>query len=154
MKHHTTLVVTVNDDLLKVKRQNVVLTNLHSKGLDDCLEEESLASSFHITASCNDIQALEDAEDAPPELGVKSTVDDLKEINLGTEDNPRPTYISASLTPEEEVAYIELLREYRDVIAWSYKEMPAWLGGVTLEHVSRGENRQADALAKLASAFA
>ncbi|KAF7146064.1 hypothetical protein RHSIM_Rhsim04G0187600 [Rhododendron simsii] len=34
------------------------------------------------------------------------------------------------------------------------RRMIAWLGDVTLEHVPRGENRQADALAKLASMLA
>ncbi|GAA0163578.1 hypothetical protein LIER_19408 [Lithospermum erythrorhizon] len=33
---------------------------------------------------------------------VKITVDELKEVNLGINDEPRPTYISAPLTPEEE----------------------------------------------------
>ncbi|KAG5515329.1 hypothetical protein RHGRI_036392 [Rhododendron griersonianum] len=34
------------------------------------------------------------------------------------------------------------------------RRLIAWLGGVTLEHVPRGENKQADALAKLASILA
>ncbi|KAF7150604.1 hypothetical protein RHSIM_Rhsim02G0072600 [Rhododendron simsii] len=34
------------------------------------------------------------------------------------------------------------------------RRLIAWLGGVTLEHVPRGENKQADALAKLASTLA
>ncbi|KAG5553870.1 hypothetical protein RHGRI_011664 [Rhododendron griersonianum] len=34
------------------------------------------------------------------------------------------------------------------------RRLIAWLGDVTLEHVPRGENRQADALAKLASTLA
>lgn len=92
----------------------MVLTKVPSKELDRCLHEESLTSSFHMTTTCNEIQV---EEDAPPELeeGVRSTVDNLKEINLGTKDDPWLTYISALLTPEEEIAYIELLREYRDV---------------------------------------
>ncbi|KAH7840428.1 hypothetical protein Vadar_016753 [Vaccinium darrowii] len=55
MKRHTTLVVIAYDDMLKVKRQTVVSTKLPSKELDDRFKEESLASSFHITASCYDI---------------------------------------------------------------------------------------------------
>ena len=45
----------------------------------------------------------EDAEDAPLafEEGVKSTIDDLKEINIGTLDNPQPIYVSALLTSEK-----------------------------------------------------
>ena len=50
-------------------------------------------------------------------------MDELKEVNLGIVDNPRPTFINANLSPEEEANYIELLMEYRDIFAWSYDEM-------------------------------
>ncbi|XP_070036802.1 uncharacterized protein [Nicotiana tomentosiformis] len=68
----------------------------------------------------------EDVKDAPPEFqeGVKTTVDALKEVNLGTDEEPRPTYLIALLEVDEENTYIELLKEFRDVFAWSYKEMP------------------------------
>lgn len=41
----------------------------------------------------------EDAKDAPLELeeGVKITIDPLKEVNLCTYENPKPTYLSAFL---------------------------------------------------------
>lgn len=40
---------------------------------------------------------------APTQLedGGQCIVDELVEINLGTEEDPRPTFISASLTPQE-----------------------------------------------------
>ncbi|XP_074300563.1 uncharacterized protein LOC141631841 [Silene latifolia] len=38
--------------------------------------------------------------------------------------NPRPIYISALLTKEEQEEYYKLLVEYKDVFAWSYKEIP------------------------------
>ncbi|GAA0147863.1 hypothetical protein LIER_07460 [Lithospermum erythrorhizon] len=65
-------------------------------------------------------------EDAPLELeeGVKAMVDELKEINLGTTEEPRPIYINALMTSEEERQYVDLLHEFRDVFAWTYKEMP------------------------------
>ncbi|KAL0340181.1 UNVERIFIED_CONTAM: hypothetical protein Sradi_4534900 [Sesamum radiatum] len=68
----------------------------------------------------------EDAEDAPVELeeGIKATIDELKEVNLGDIENLQPIYIRASLTQEEEETYIALLHEFKDVFAWSYKEMP------------------------------
>ncbi|KAA0063066.1 uncharacterized protein E6C27_scaffold468G001830 [Cucumis melo var. makuwa] len=56
--------------------------------------------------------------------GGQSTVDELKEMNLGTIEEPRPTFISASLSSEEEGKYMSLLTEYKDIFAWSYKEMP------------------------------
>jgi hypothetical protein len=63
---------------------------------------------------------------APPELedGGQPTVDELVEVNLGTEDDPRPTFVSATLTEEEREGYRSFLMEYRDCFAWNYKEMP------------------------------
>ena len=51
-------------------------------------------------------------------------MDELKELNLGTTDEPCPIFISALLTPTKEKEYLELLTEYKDVFAWTYKEMP------------------------------
>jgi hypothetical protein len=69
---------------------------------------------------------ITDVDLAPPELddGGQATVDELIEINLGTEDDPRPTFISASLSKEEQEEYKALLYRNRDIFAWSYKEMP------------------------------
>ena len=67
-----------------------------------------------------------DAAPAPQQLedDIQLTIDELVEINLGTEEDPRPTYVSASLTYEEREMYRAFLMEYRDCFAWSYKEMP------------------------------
>ena len=56
--------------------------------------------------------------------GGEATIDKLKELNLGTNKEPRLIYVSSLLTPEEESKYFELLMEYKDVFAWTYKEMP------------------------------
>ncbi|KAL0463334.1 UNVERIFIED_CONTAM: hypothetical protein Slati_0221000 [Sesamum latifolium] len=87
--------------------------------------EDEVAIIYHITLREEDSVEEEDVEIFPPELeGVKITVDELKEINLGNVENPRPIYISALLTDNEEEAYVDLLHEFKDVFAWSYKEMP------------------------------
>ncbi|KAG9442525.1 hypothetical protein H6P81_018379 [Aristolochia fimbriata] len=54
----------------------------------------------------------------------QSTVDELKKVDLGTTEDPRPTFLCASPLAEEEVEYMSLLREYRDIFAWNYTEMP------------------------------
>ncbi|XP_028551816.1 uncharacterized protein LOC110108077 [Dendrobium catenatum] len=52
-------------------------------------------------------------------------MDELKEVNLETEEDPRPTFIS-SLIPKEQIEEIkELLCEFRDYLAWTYAEMPS-----------------------------
>ena len=55
--------------------------------------------------------------------GGQVNVDELKEINLGTDKEPHPIYVSSLLTLEEESKYFELLMEYKDVFTWTYKEM-------------------------------
>nr|XP_016461210.1 PREDICTED: uncharacterized protein LOC107784579 [Nicotiana tabacum] len=54
--------------------------------------------------------------------GVKTTIDALKKVNLGTDEEPRPTYLSALLVVNEERNYIEFLKEYKYVFDWSYKD--------------------------------
>ena len=89
-------------------------------------EVEDIVSCCHISVNENDPVEEEAAKDAPPELeeGVKITIDPLKGVNLSTDEHRKPTYLSAFLEIDEEVAYMNILKEYRDVFAWSYKEMP------------------------------
>ena len=53
-------------------------------------------------------------EDAPQSLedDGQSTVDKLKEVNLGTIEEPHPTFNNTSLSSEEESKYMILLTEY------------------------------------------
>nr|MCH9869334.1 hypothetical protein [Serratia marcescens] len=60
----------------------------------------------------------------PKEDSTPATVDELEEINLGTVEDPRPTFISASLTPEVKEEYLSFLLQHRDCFAWNYSEMP------------------------------
>ena len=50
----------------------------------------------------------------------------LKEVDLGSgSQEPRPISISASLTEKEKSELILLLKEFKDVFAWDYSEMPS-----------------------------
>lgn len=74
-----------------------------------------------------------DVTSAPQQLedGGQPTIDELVQINLRTEDDPRPTFVSATLTEEEQEDYRRFLMEYKDCFAWSYKEMPGLDPSVT-----------------------
>ncbi|CAL9020082.1 unnamed protein product, partial [Prunus brigantina] len=74
----------------------------------------------------DDALELEEVELAPTEMDdSKAEVQDpLLEINLGTEDNHRPIYISGLIKPELRTKMEELLREFKDCFAWDYTEMP------------------------------
>ncbi|CAL2256249.1 unnamed protein product [Prunus armeniaca] len=70
------------------------------------------------------------------EDGGQVTVDELKELNLGTNEDPRPIFVSALLNPSEEESYHKLLLEYKDVFAWTYKEIPCLDPKVAVHHLT------------------
>ncbi|XP_070050264.1 uncharacterized protein [Nicotiana tomentosiformis] len=104
--------------------------------MEDDEKLEDVLSCYHVSFNDGDTQEDKDAKDAPPkhEERVKATIDALKEVNLGTNEEPRPTYLSALLAIDEESTYIELLKEFKDVFAFSYKEMPGLDPKVAVHH--------------------
>ncbi|GKV52448.1 hypothetical protein SLEP1_g59025 [Rubroshorea leprosula] len=50
--------------------------------------------------------------------------DPLEEINLGSESEPKVTFISDSLEPQTRDQIVRLLHEFKDCFAWDYSEMP------------------------------
>ena len=93
----------------------------------EVVKEKEQASSNHITVREVDNSDSEiELADTPKTLedGGQATVDELKELNLGTPEEPRPIYVSSLLTSEEEKEYFNLLGECKDVFAWGYQEMP------------------------------
>ena len=49
------------------------------------------------------------------EEGNQGTIDELKQVNLGTEQDLPPIFISVCLTLEEEKFYLDFLKKYQDV---------------------------------------
>jgi len=50
--------------------------------------------------------------------------EELETINVGNEEIKRELKIGTLITPEEKEELIALLRDYVDVFAWSYEDMP------------------------------
>ena len=90
MKRNYTLDISTEGSL-KVKRRTIVHISqslIHNERI------EEVSSLFHITVeedTLSDVEATnEEVDEAPPALedGVQATVDELKEINLGTTEEP------------------------------------------------------------------
>nr|CAD1824864.1 unnamed protein product [Ananas comosus var. bracteatus] len=64
-------------------------------------------------------------EESPIKAGDKKleTQDPLIEVNLGSDDDKRLTYISARLSAQQQEKLKELLTEYKDCFTWNYEEM-------------------------------
>jgi len=48
----------------------------------------------------------------------------VTQINLGDKANPKPIFISESMSPSEIEGLIQLIREYIYVFVWNFKDMP------------------------------
>ena len=47
-------------------------------------------------------------------------------VNLGTDTKPQNINLGLGLAPEEKLAYIRLLRQYKSVFAWNYDELKTY----------------------------
>ncbi|KAI5389566.1 hypothetical protein KIW84_075017 [Lathyrus oleraceus] len=58
------------------------------------------------------------------EKTIQPFEEQIELVNLGSEDNVMEVKIGSRLCPEFKKGLIDLLREYSDVFAWSYQDMP------------------------------
>ena len=59
--------------------------------------------------------------------------DPMEEVNIGTMEEPKTTYISSLLPSNLKEQIMSLLQEFKDCFAWSYDEMSG-LDRTLLEH--------------------
>ncbi|KAG9444918.1 hypothetical protein H6P81_016258 [Aristolochia fimbriata] len=87
--------------------------------------KEEVVVVHHISIGEGNNPTLEELEEAPTtfEEGGQATIDQLKNVNLGTEEDPRLTFLSASLSVTEEKECVTLLSEYKNIFDWSYTEI-------------------------------
>ena len=81
-------------------------------------EDMATPSSLDVAINTSEI-TMEELDRAPMKLeDLKAEVQDpLLEIDLGTDGNPKPTYISQFLSEEDKVRMVTLLKEYKDCFA-------------------------------------
>ena len=70
------------------------------------------------------IQHLNSQWDVRFEQREPPTEDKVLQVNMGDETNPKHIFISENLSPLEKEDLILLIREYIDVFAWNYEDMP------------------------------
>ena len=87
----------------------------HTMGLEEVYEP-------HPT-SIMELSRAREAFEKEMEISRRVTASALEEINVGTTDVPRLLSITKDLMPREKMAMIELLREFKDVFAWSHEDM-------------------------------
>ena len=80
---------------------------------------------------------IEDLEQAPPKMkdSKPQVHDPMEEVNLGTMEVPRITYMSSLLPTNLKEQIILLLREFKDCFAWNYDEMLGLDRGMVEHHL-------------------
>ena len=58
------------------------------------------------------------------ENAIQPYKESLETINLGSEEEPKEVKIGALLHPDVKSRLTELLKEYVDIFAWSYQDIP------------------------------
>ncbi|KAM1168094.1 hypothetical protein FF1_030014 [Malus domestica] len=140
MKRQVILEDDANEPLI-VRRRTIIHTGQSSyqQAQEDDTKEE-VQDVFHITIQEGKEDEIpeEDVTVAPPHLEDEgqATVDDLKELNLGTKEEQKPIFVSALLRADEIEEYYQLLSEYKDVFAWTYKEMPGLDPIIVVHHLA------------------
>lgn len=72
------------------------------------------------------MEKLFDSNDIPKKPKMEPLKADIEECNIGTLENPKLIKLSKSLPLEEKLKYIELMKEFQDVLAWSYKDLKSY----------------------------
>jgi hypothetical protein len=62
-------------------------------------------------------------DDIPLKTTLQPQPEEVEDCNIGTEESPRLVKVSRYLSPEIKSKYVELLKKYKDVFAWSYDEL-------------------------------
>jgi len=73
-----------------------------------------------------DLYDLKDRFKRSTNSKLQSSTLNYELVNLGTNDKPQNINLGLSLTLEEKLAYIRLLRQYKNVFAWIYDELKTY----------------------------
>ena len=58
--------------------------------------------------------------------GVKPNSEDVQDVNIGTEKDPKVVKIPSKLSQEVKEKYIQLLKKNANVFAWSYEDLKVY----------------------------
>ena len=58
-------------------------------------------------------------------------------VNLGTKEDPNTVNLGLGCSPQEKAAFVKLFKEYKDVFAWTYKDLKTF-DSTIMQHVRKG----------------
>jgi hypothetical protein len=79
------------------------------------------------------LERLFNNEDIPSKSTLQPQLEEVEDCNIGTVNNPKNVKLSKFLSIENKNKYTELLKKYKDIFAWSYKDLKTYDTSV-IEH--------------------
>ena len=76
------------------------------------------------------LEDIFDNNDVAKSPKVAPRDDEVEECNIGTERYPKVIKMSKSLTQESKEKYIKLMKEFYDVLSWTYDDLKVYDLGV------------------------
>ena len=72
------------------------------------------------------LEKLFDPNDVAKEPQLVPSYEDVEDVNIGTEEQPKIIKIARTLSPKSKKKYISMMKEYYDVFAWSYRDLKSY----------------------------
>lgn len=86
------------------------------------------------------MEKLFENNDVAKNPGVKSSYEDVEDSNVGIGDEPRVINLSTKLSAETREKYVNLLKQYSKVFAWSYDDFKVYDTSVISHTITLKEN--------------
>ena len=86
------------------------------------------------------LEDLFDFNDIPKKPKMEPLKANIEDYNLGTEEKLKMVKLSKSLPPNKKLKYVELMREFQDVFAWSYEDLKSYDTSIIQHKIPLKEN--------------
>jgi len=67
---------------------------------------------------------------------------DIEDYNIRTKENQKMLKLSKSLPPDQKLKYVELIKEFWDVFAWSYEDLKFYDTSIIQHTIPLKENQK------------
>jgi len=94
----------------------------------------------HLLKGLVPLERLFDKNDAHRKHSHKVVDNKVEDCNLGSDENPKMVKLCSSLPTNFRQIYVDLLKEFADVFAWSYEDLKIYDKGIIQHKIPLKEN--------------
>jgi len=119
--------------------------DLKETDVDEIIEAESEIINLkdkHLPKGLTPLEDLFDFNDIPKKPQMEPLKADIEDYNIVTKENPKMLKLSKSLPPDKKLKYVELIKEFQDVFAWSYEDLESYDTFVIQHTIPIKENKK------------